>query len=175
MALQTGSVGMKDVVNRWAASHLLSMSAKYKQTYGKDFSVAIIAHFIQQRDSLTIEWSDENCHGQPAILTLKLIAMFQQQTLLLAYGQQDNEHLRLVLEHAVYEIIEHARQSKDIEFPSLEQLFKTFKQKCADFTGKAAAEYDTMLEKIKADNQEFLKELTTMLVSASNGFDSDST
>ena len=82
--MQTGSVGMKDVIHRWAASHLLSMSAKYKQTYGKDFSVAIIAHFIQQRDSLTIEWSDENCHGQPAILTLKLIAMFQQQTLLLA-------------------------------------------------------------------------------------------
>ena len=46
-----------------------------------------------------------------------------------------------------------------------------FKTKCADFTGKAAtalkdSRHDTMLERTKADNQHFLKGLTTRLASS---------
>ncbi|KAL0025119.1 hypothetical protein WJX77_000492 [Trebouxia sp. C0004] len=72
-----------------------------------------------------------------AVLVLKLVAAFHEHTLLLAYGQQANDHLRLQIQDEVSGIIEHVRE-KD-ETPSLDKLFKAFKAKCVDLTGKAAA------------------------------------
>ena len=160
---------MKDAVSKWAASHMLAMSAKYKQTHDKDVDDTVKSQLTQQRDALTSDWSEENCHGQSAVLTLKLMAAFHEQTLLLAYGQHANDHLRIQIQDEVSGIIEHARETQ--ETPTLDKLFKAFKAKYADLTGKAAeaakeSKNDKMLERTKADNQDFLKGLTSMLATS---------
>ena len=127
---------MKDAVNKWAASHLLAMSAKYKQTHNKEVDDTVKSQLTQQRDALTSDWSEENCYGQSAVLTLKLMAAFYEQTLLLAYGQQTNDHLRIQIQEEVALIIEHARETQ--ETPSLDRLFRTFRAKYADLTGAAS-------------------------------------
>ena len=68
------------------------------------------------------------------MLTLKLLAAFHEYSFLLAYGQQTNDHLRLVIQQEVSGLVEQARESQ--ETPSLDKMFKTFRSKCADFTGK---------------------------------------
>ena len=88
---------MKDAIHRWASNHMLGMLAKCKQTTDKEAADALKAQLTQQRDALTIDWSEENCQGQSAVLTLHLVAMFHEHSLLLAYGQQTNDHLRLVI------------------------------------------------------------------------------
>ena len=148
---------------------MLGMFAKYKQTTNKELDDGLKAQLTQQRDALTSEWSEENCQGQSAVLTLKLLAAFHEHSLLLAYGQQSNDHLRLVIQEDVSSLIEQARE--DQHPPCLEKMFKSFRTKCADFTGKAATawkdnKHDSMLEKTKADNQDFLKGLTAMLASS---------
>ena len=88
---------MKDAIHRWASNPMLGMLAKCKQTTDKEAADALKAQLTQQRDALTIDWSEENCQGQSAVLTLHLVAMFHEHSLLLAYGQQTNDHLRLVI------------------------------------------------------------------------------
>ena len=164
------SAAMKDAIHRWASTHMLGMFAKFKQTTHKEADDTLKAQLTQQRDALTTEWSDENCQGQSAVLTLKLLAAFHEHSLLLAYGQQSNDHLRLVIQEDVSELIEHARETQHP--PSLAKMFMAFRTKCADFTGKAAtalkdSKHDNTLERTKADNQDFLKGLATMLASTS--------
>lgn len=160
---------MKDAVSKWAVSHLLAMSAKYKQTHNKEVDDTVMSQLTQQRDALTSDWSEENCYGQSAVLTLKLMAAFYEQTLLLAYGQQTNDHLRIQIQEEVSLIIEHARETQ--ETPSLDRLFRTFRAKYADLTGKAAdaakeSKKDKMQERTKVDNQDFIKGLTSMLATS---------
>lgn len=98
------------------------MAAKYKHTTSKELDDLMKSQLTQQRDSLTSQWSEENCHGQAAVLTLKAVAAFYEHTLLLAYGQQNNDHLRLKLEEEVSNIIEHIKDTEGS--PSLQVLFK---------------------------------------------------
>ena len=133
LALQDGHSGMKDTIQTWAASHMLGMAAKFKQLNGKELDDSAKSQLSQQRDALTSEWSQENCHGQAAVLTIKAVATFYEVSLLLAYGQQNNEHLRLVLDGEVSSIIERVKEAGDD--PKLQVLFKEFKSKLAEFTG----------------------------------------
>lgn len=98
-----------------------------------------------------------------------MIAAFHEQTLLLAYGQQANDHLRIQIQDEVSGTVEHARETQDT--PSLSKLFRAFKAKYADLTGKAAeaakeSKNDKMIERTKADNQDFIKGLTSMLATS---------
>ncbi|DBA97366.1 TPA: hypothetical protein ACH3X1_015100 [Trebouxia sp. C0004] len=155
---------MKDVIHRWAAAHMLSMSAKYKQSNNKDVDDITKSQFTQQRDALTDHWSEEYCHGQAAVLVLKLVAAFHEHTLLLAYGQQANHHLRLQIQDEVSGVIEHVRQNN--ETPSLDKLFKAFKPSAKAAAALKESKHDKVLERTKADNQEFLKGLTSMLATS---------
>lgn len=64
------------------------------------------------------------------------MAAFHEQTLLLAFGQQANDHLRIQIQDEVSGIIEHSRETQ--ETPSLHKLFQAFKAKYADLTGEAS-------------------------------------
>ena len=62
------------------------------------------------------------------------MATIHKQTLVLAHGQQANYCLRIQIHDEVSGIIEHAKEAQDT--PSLDNLFKAFKAKCADSTSK---------------------------------------
>ena len=86
LALQDAPSAIKDTIVTRAASHLLSMAAKFKQISGKELGDLAKSQLTQQRDALTSQWSEENCHGQAAILTIKAVAILYEVSLLLAYG-----------------------------------------------------------------------------------------
>ena len=112
LALQDDSAAMKNAIHRWATAHMLGMFANCKQTTSKEVDATVKGQFTQQQDSLTSEWSEEKCHGQASVLTLKVLAAVHEPSLLLAYGQQSNDHLRRVIQEEVSAIIEEARESQ---------------------------------------------------------------
>ena len=78
--------------------------------------------------------------------------MFHEPKLLLAYGQQINDHLRLVIQEEVSDLVEHAREAQHP--PSLQSMLKAVRTKCLDFTDLAAtavkdSKHDSMLERTK--------------------------
>ncbi|DBA67505.1 TPA: hypothetical protein ACH3X2_001785 [Trebouxia sp. C0005] len=167
--VEDGPSEMKDTIQTWAASHLLSMAAKFKQISGKELDDLAKSQLTQQRDALTSQWSEENCHGQAAILTIKAVATFYEASLLLAYGQQNNEHLRLVLDEEMSSMIEHVKEAGDA--PKLQVLFKEFKKKLADFTGKAIeaqkeSKHGKLRETQSTEQRDFLKGLQSMLATS---------
>ena len=54
----------------------------------------------------------------------------------LLLAQQANDHLRIQIQDEVSGLTEHAKETQEI--PSLDKLFKYFKVKHADLTGKAS-------------------------------------
>ena len=64
------------------------------------------------------------------------MATFHKQTLVLAHGQQANYCLHIHIHDEVSGIFEHAKEAQ--ETPSLDKLFKVFKAKRADPTGRTS-------------------------------------